>query len=106
MGPDLNPPTTEIGRENSGIPPTGVGGWFRSNLHARTNRVLESHQRKLVDDSDPASETKRPSVFKCEFSFMPFNVDEQVGSEPSTHSRSCEKLESDQDSNQHTEIRR
>src|ERR1700730_8687742 len=53
----------------SRIPPTEVGGWFRSNLHASTHRVLESHQRKLVDCSDPASETKRPSTFKSVFSF-------------------------------------
>jgi hypothetical protein len=32
--------------------------------------VLESHQRKLVDGSDPASETKRPSAFKSDFSFI------------------------------------
>src|SRR3984893_18710881 len=53
----------------SRIPPTEVGGWFRSNLNASTHRVLESHQRKLVDCSDPASETKRPSTFKSVFSF-------------------------------------
>src|SRR5882672_6653618 len=33
--------------QNSGIPPTGVGGWFRSNLHASTHRVLEYHQREV-----------------------------------------------------------
>src|SRR6266700_3788503 len=32
--------------ENPEIPPTGVGGLFRSNLHASTNRVLESHPRE------------------------------------------------------------
>src|SRR6266404_5768121 len=37
---------------------------FRSTLHASTDRVLESHQRKLVDCSDPASETKRPERIK------------------------------------------
>src|SRR6266404_3253124 len=35
------------------IPPTGVRGWFRSNLHTSTHRVLESHPREWVDGSDP-----------------------------------------------------
>src|SRR5437762_11655931 len=56
--------------KNSGIPPTEVGGWFRSNLHAGTDRVLESHQRKLVDCSDPASEPKCRNVFESDFSSM------------------------------------
>jgi hypothetical protein len=40
------------------IPPTEVGGWFKSNLLETTNRVLESHQRKLVDCSDPTYKEK------------------------------------------------
>src|SRR6266403_2177887 len=35
------------------IPPTGVGGWFRSNLHTSTHRFLKSHPREWVDGSDP-----------------------------------------------------
>ena len=49
------------------IPPTEVGGLFRSNLQASTDRVLESHQRKLVDCLDPASETKGSNTLKIEF---------------------------------------
>src|SRR6266481_966949 len=41
------------------IPPTGVGGWFRSNLHASTHRVLESHPREWVDGSDPTYQRAR-----------------------------------------------
>src|SRR6266481_5064897 len=55
------------------IPPTAVtavGGLFRSGLHASTHRVLESHPRKWVDSSDPASEPKRRTEFKSEFSSM------------------------------------
>src|SRR6266550_3989503 len=54
------------------IPPTEVGGLFRSNLQESTDRVLESHQRKLVDCSDPASEIKRQRIFKSDFRFMRF----------------------------------
>src|SRR6266478_4390746 len=43
------------------IPPTGVGGLFRSNLHTSTHRFLKSHPREWVDGSDPASDTKRPN---------------------------------------------
>ena len=31
----------------------GVGRLFRSNLQRRAYRICESHQRKLVDGSDP-----------------------------------------------------
>src|SRR6266480_304141 len=40
--------------ENSEIPPTRVDGLFRSNLQRRASRICESHQRKLVDGSDPS----------------------------------------------------
>ena len=59
--------------ENSEIPPTGVtgvGGWFKSGLQTLVTEFLESHQRKLVDCSDPASETMRPSANKSQSSFM------------------------------------
>jgi hypothetical protein len=52
------------------IPPTAVGGWFRSDLQTSTNRILESHQRKLVDCSDPAyirarTEFLNPTNCRC-----------------------------------------
>jgi hypothetical protein len=34
------------------------------------DRILESHQRQLVDCSDPASETKRLSGYIGEFRFI------------------------------------
>src|SRR6266480_2197342 len=40
--------------ENSEIPPTRVDGLFRSNLQRRASRICESHQRQLVDCSDPS----------------------------------------------------
>src|SRR5258705_4588005 len=40
--------------ESSYTPPTEVGGWFRSLLQQLIGtKALESHQRKLVDGSDP-----------------------------------------------------
>jgi hypothetical protein len=49
---------------------------------------LESHQRQLVDVSDPTSETKRPCACKSELSFMGnSSVDHYVGSETSTNCR-------------------
>src|SRR6266404_2959589 len=44
------------------IPPTGVRGWFRSNLHTSTHRVLESHPREWVDGSDPTY-IRAPTAF-------------------------------------------
>src|SRR3981189_1520259 len=35
------------------IPPTAVGGWFRSFLQLTPTHALKSHQRQLVDCSDP-----------------------------------------------------
>src|SRR6188474_2356799 len=49
------PPTTQGWRGTRGIPPTAVGGWFRSRLPLRAGVELEeSHQRQLVNGSDPA----------------------------------------------------
>src|SRR5881397_2555283 len=45
------------------IPPTGVGGWFRSNLHATTHRFLKSHPREWVDGSDPTYTRPRTAFF-------------------------------------------
>jgi hypothetical protein len=55
-------------------------------MRARTE--FESHQRKLVNGSDPASEANWQIAFKERFSFVaPFNAFEQVESEPSTNFR-------------------
>ena len=35
------------------IPPTAVGGWFRSNLPSLSSKFSQSHQQQLVDGSDP-----------------------------------------------------
>jgi hypothetical protein len=52
--------------EDSEIPPTEVGGWFRSNLHPKTETKSKSHLRQLVDCSDPASETQGRMAFQKE----------------------------------------
>jgi hypothetical protein len=36
------------------IPPTAVGGSFKSDLQIETYIFIESHQRQLVDRSSPA----------------------------------------------------
>jgi hypothetical protein len=66
-----------------------VDGSDPTYMGARTE-FLNPTNGKLVDSSDPASETKRSSVLKSEFRFMAFCVDEQVGSEPSTNLREPE----------------
>jgi len=69
------------------IPPTAVGGLFRSNLQTAVTEFFESHQRQLVDCSDPASEKKRHKC-KGELSLMGTSRErEQAGSEKSTNCR-------------------
>src|SRR5258705_6306444 len=48
---DGSDPTYRDGLPNLGIPPTAVGGWFRSNLPRWGFGIWESHQRQLVDGS-------------------------------------------------------
>src|SRR5258705_6885998 len=44
------------------IPPTGVGGWFRSFLQKSRSVAWEkSHQRELVDGSDPFYLKQQPT---------------------------------------------
>jgi hypothetical protein len=50
----------QTGKERTAfqIPPTGVGGLFRSNLPELALDLNESHQRQLVDCSDPTCWSK------------------------------------------------
>jgi hypothetical protein len=53
-----------------------------------TSAVAKSHQRQLVDGSDPASEAKRKIAFpKATPVIMALYANEQVGSEQSTNCR-------------------
>ena len=57
-------------RENSKNPTHGSGWMVQICLQVMVTEFPESHQRKLVDCSDPASETKRPSEYISEFRFI------------------------------------
>ena len=54
-------PTLRRLYENSEIPPAEVGGWFQIQpTKRRAATIYESHQRKLVDGSDPTCSRLRP----------------------------------------------
>jgi hypothetical protein len=71
--------------------PTHGSGWIVQIQPTceRAERVLKSHQLKLVDSSDPASETKQSRLFQSDLWLImkSSNVDQQVGSEQSTNFR-------------------
>jgi hypothetical protein len=73
----------------SSIPPTAVGGWFKSGLQEGRSSP-ESHQRQLVDGSGPtfdASATDRFKVGKLAPRIDAYGLRMKAGLEPSTNCR-------------------